>query len=65
MDLNTNQPYHVMNGNTEVFAGTHQECLRHELDAPNSIDLCTLPNNQLENVPFDLIDEDIAYSYED
>lgn len=65
MTINTITPYHVMNGNTEVFAGTHQECLRYELDAIDSIDLCTLPNNADDNIPYELMDEDLNYRYED
>jgi len=59
-------PYHVLDGDgEEVFTGTHQECLRYELDQDN-IELVTLPIRD-EAVPdvYELEDVDYGINFED
>lgn len=58
-------PYHVLdNEGEEVFTGTHQECLKYELEQDN-IELVTLPVNEGTVETFELEEGDYDYSYED
>lgn len=60
------QPYHVLDvDGEEVFTGTHQECLRYEIDNDN-IELITVPANDDESPEvYELNDNELNYNYED
>jgi hypothetical protein len=60
------QPYHVLDVNgKEVFTGTHQECLRYEIDS-DDICLQVLPCNDDESPEvYELSDDDYTINYED
>ena len=60
------QPYHVLDAEgKEVFTGTHQECLRYEIEQDN-IELITLPVNDNESpTVYELNDNELNYNYED